>query len=255
MTQPKILGVLNVSPESNIKESIATTREAILERAKYLWDNGTTYIDLGGRSITPTADKISDEMELERVLPVIDLLKGQGCKVSIDTWSAHTAITCLEQGVDMINFTGEILTPEMLKAVAAADVPLVCTYMPYGDAYQMRGRKRQLVTIEAIMTYFRERIALAKQYGVKQIIFDPNLGILPDTLASYERVHFQIHLIRQIPTFQSLGYPVLVYAGRKVDETARHLLNSIVVHHKPEYIRTHTPEIITALANIELENL
>jgi dihydropteroate synthase len=108
---PKILGVLNLSPESMVEESIAVGPEAIRDRAALLARTGADWIDLGGRSITPDVPMIDDDEEQRRLGPALDLLKPPGSerfhyRVSVDTWSPETGRFGLEHGADGVNYTG-----------------------------------------------------------------------------------------------------------------------------------------------------
>ncbi len=133
--EPTLLGVVNLSPESMVQDSVVHDPEQALQRARDLLADGVNVIDLGGRSITPDAPTIDDNEEQRRLAPTARLLRDEGVTFSVDTWSPNTAIAALGWGANMINFTGQDATPPMLDAIAAAGASLVLTYMPYGNAY------------------------------------------------------------------------------------------------------------------------
>ena len=144
---PTILGVINVSPESPNRLSVATTPREAVRLARRHARNGAAIIDVGGRSSSHDAPVISDAEEQRRILPVIEALKGDGLNVSIDTWSVETALKAIEVGVDFINFTGEEPSAELCRAIAQRGLTLSLSYMPYGDAYGMRTAPARLASI------------------------------------------------------------------------------------------------------------
>jgi len=250
-SQPTILGVLNVSPESNVAESIATTDEEIGERGRTLREFGAKIIDLGGRSITPEAPQIGDQQEQARLAPALQMLKSDGQRVSVDTWSAATAVWALERGADAINFTGGELTGAMLDAVAARGAMLFITFMPYGDAYRMRTAAPAPVGIAAILENLGPRVQQARRAGVADVVIDPNIGIINASTDDLTKIHQQLEVIWNLDALRVLGCPILVYAARKPERLARMMIASAVVHARPEYIRTHYPEMIRRLLHVE----
>ena len=188
---PTLVGVLNVSPESMVRDSIATTPDEVLERAAFLAAHGCSLLDLGGRSITPDAPMIDDVEERSRLLPALDLLAAEGYSVSVDTWSARSARASLDRGAAFVNFTGSKLDGEMLRAIAAARAGLIVTYMPYGDAYQMRSAAPVPYRVPAIVSYLESRVRSALDAGVERVVVDPNLGIIHASVDDHTKIHLQ----------------------------------------------------------------
>ena len=244
---PRILGVLNVSPESMVTESIASTDEEILDRGARLRREGAWLIDLGGRSITPDVPMIGDDEERARLIPALELLKGEAHRVSVDTWSASTARVALDHGADAINFTGAGLEEAMLEAVAARGATLFITYMPYGNAYEMRHSPPAPVGIPAILDHLGPRVETARRSGVEEIVIDPNLGIIHASTDDYAKIHQQLDIVWNLDALRVLGCPILLYAARKPERLARIMMASAILHARADYIRTHTPEMIERL--------
>jgi dihydropteroate synthase len=246
---PWILGVLNVSPESMVEDSIATTPEDIRTRAAMLTRTGADWIDLGGRSITPDAPRIEDEVERQRVLPALALLKGDdaGPRVSIDTWSDATARAALERGADAINFTGGRLSTSLLDAVAARYATLFVTFMPYENAYAMRTAALADVGLQAILDHLGPKVEAARKAGVESVVVDPNLGIIHPKTDDYAKIHHQLDIVWNLDRVRELGCPILLYAARKPEPLARIMMASAILHAGAEYVRTHTPEMIRRL--------
>lgn len=250
---PTLLGVINVSPESMVRDSIASDTADVLARARRHRELGVSIVDVGGRSITPDAPPIDDAHEQARLAPAVEALVGAGERVSVDTWSSETAIVALSWGARMINFTGEVPSPELLDAVAGVDASLALTYMPYGDAYQMRGRPRVPYRVEGIVEALDPQVGRARRAGVRDVIVDPNLGIIHPDTDDFEKIHLQLEVLWNADVLRQLGCPLLLYAARKPERLARIMMAAAVLKARPEYVRTHEPETLEALLRAERE--
>lgn len=247
---PEILGVLNLSPESNVIESIATTEDEILERAERLVRTGADWIDLGGRSITPEAPMVSDAEERRRLLPALELLKARGEKTrfSIDTWSVETAIASLEAGADAVNFTAGSLPPALLDEVASRGAVLFTTFMPYENAYAMRSAPRAAVGVQAVLDHLGPKVEAARRAGIESVVADPNLGIIHASTDDAQKIHQQLAIVWNLDRLRAeLDCPILLYAARKPERLARIMLASAILHAGTDYIRIHRPETILRL--------
>lgn len=246
---PQILGVLNVSPESMVVESIATSEDEICERATMLIGAGADWIDLGGRSITPDAPMIDDEEERRRLLPALELLKkkGFGTRVSIDTWSSATAIAALDRGADAVNFTAGSVPGELLEKVVSQTVTLFITFMPYENAYAMRNARPSAVGVQAVLDHLGPRVEAARRAGIESLVIDPNLGIIHPTTEDHQKIHQQLEIVWNLDRLRELGCPILLYAARKPERLARIMMASAILHAEADYIRTHDPEMIERL--------
>lgn len=245
--QPTVVGVLNLSPESNIKESIAQTPSQILARAQWLTKNGANIIELGARSISDHDGLVSETQEQERLYPAIELLKSEGYRIGVDTWSSDTGCKMLGQGIDLLNFTASELDEELLDTVAYCNTPMVTTYLPVLNAQKLNQQGLYIPSLQDLINYFTSRIQAAKTHQVKQLIIDPNLGILHDSMDKLTKVHMQIQIIRWFDELRELGCPIYVYSPWKSDEVGIYAMASTIVHHRADYIRTHFPHIITSL--------
>ena len=245
--QAQILGVLNVSPESMVRESIAVGEAEILARADRLRENGADWIDLGGRSITPDVPEISDAEEQKRLLPALRALAQKGHRVSVDTWSEATARAALAEGAAAINYTGGEIGAPSLDAIAAAEASLFLTFMPYGDAYRMRGAPPAEVGLTAILDHLGPKVEAARRAGIQEVVIDPNLGIIHPSTDDHAKIHQQLGVVWRLDALRTLGCPILLYAARKPERLARIMMASAVLHAGADFIRTHTPEMIEQL--------
>lgn len=247
---PQILGVLNVSPESMVSESIAIGDTAVRERAAMLVATGADWIDLGGRSITPDAPMIDDATEQARLWAALAVLGERAPRVSIDTWSASTAEAALARDVGAINYTGGPLPTSLLDAVARRAALLFLTYMPYENAYAMRGAPPAPVGVQAVLDHLGPKVEAARRAGVLRLVLDPNVGIIHPSTDDHQKIHQQLEILWQLDRLRGLGCPILLYAARKPEPLARIMMASAVVHARADYIRTHTPEMIRRLVEI-----
>lgn len=250
---PEILGVLNVSPESMVTESIAIGAEAVRSRAAMLVGTGADWIDLGGRSITPDAPVVDDATEQARLWAALEVLRAADrarpapYRVSIDTWSAATGEAALARGADAINYTGGPLPTALLDAVAERGALLFVTYMPYENAYAMRGAPPAEVGIRAVLDHLGPKVEAARRAGVERLVLDPNVGIIHPSTDDHRKIHQQLDIVWQLDRLRVLGCPILLYAARKPEPLARIMMASAVLHAKADYVRTHTPEMIRRL--------
>lgn len=248
---PVFVGVINLSPESMVSDSIAQTEAEILARAAWLKAQGCSIIDLGARSITHDAPEISDSEEQRRLAEPLRILIGQGYRVSVDTWSSDTVLAALSGGATIINFTGGAMSPKALAAIADAKASLILTYMPYGDAYQMRQAEPVPYRIKGILDHFAPRVEEARKAGIVDIIIDPNLGIIHPSVGDFGKVQLQNGVLWDLDRLRTLGCPILLYAARKPEFLGRILFASNVLHAHPAYIRTHHPDILNQLMAVD----
>lgn len=243
----RLLGVINLSPESMVTDSIALDLEAVAARAEKLRERGVSIMDLGGRSITPDAPPVDDAREQARLAPAVTHLVHRGEVVSVDTWSSETALCALGWGARFINFTGRRASPELYEGVAHSGASICLTFMPYADAYAMRERPRIPLRVDAIMDHLGPELIRARRAGVTDVVIDPNLGIIHPENDDFQKIHQQMEVLGQMPVLRSLGVPIMLYAARKPERLARIMMAEAVIRAEPDYIRTHEPEILQAL--------
>ena len=245
----RILGVLNLSPESNVVESIARTPAEIRERAAWLVGAGADWIDLGARSITPDAPRIADTEEEARLLPALETLRKRhvDTPISVDTWSGETARAALGRGADAINFTAGETPGALLEAVARQRAMLVLTFMPYANAYAMRDAEPAAVGVQAVLDHLGPRVEAARAAGIEGIVVDPNLGIVHPATSDTAKIHQQLEIVWRLDELRVLGCPILLYAARKPERLARILIASAILHAGADYVRAHDPALIRTL--------
>ncbi|QWV95031.1 dihydropteroate synthase [Geomonas oryzisoli] len=211
LERPQIMGILNVTPDSFSDGGRFFSLEAAVERACDLEREGADIIDIGGESTRPNAPAVSLQEELDRVLPVIEALRGRiTVPISIDTYKAGVAKAACAAGAEIVNdVTGLMFDPEMPAVAAAADAGVVVMHtrgMP--DTMQKDTGYDDLIA--DVKEYLAGSIALARKAGLpeKRIAIDPGLGF-------GKSVQGNLELIKRLEEFLPLGRPILVGPSRK----------------------------------------
>lgn len=229
---PKIMGVINITPDSFSDGGECFFPEKAVEKIRRLIDDGADIIDIGGESTKPDSTDVSLSEELKRVGPVIDFIARQKFPAnvifSIDTHKAAVAEYALERGFQMVNDVTALRGDPEIQNVALRYGPyLVLMYAKDQTPRTTRNVKEYADVIATIKEFFTERIAILLSVGFPQekIILDPGCGLFvsPDSKYSHE-------IINRLSEFQSLRYPILIGISRKIggDETSVALsLNAI----------------------------
>jgi dihydropteroate synthase len=207
---PVIMGVLNVTPDSFSDGGLYASPRDAVARGLQMRDQGAQLIDVGGESTRPGAERVSEETELERVLPVIEALARLGLAVSIDTTRASVADAALQAGARVINdVSGGKSDPDMFALVAEAGVPYVLMHWRAPSLLMDSFANYQDVTQE-VVEELGEQIDLAKASGVSdsQLVIDPGLGFA-------KNVEHNWRLLANLHSITAMGYPVLIGASRK----------------------------------------
>ena len=216
-TAPKIMGVLNVTPDSFSDGGEFESVNAALDHARVLLIGGANIIDVGGESTRPGATRISTDEELARVIPVIEaihaelLATGRGdVQISIDTMNAVTALAAVSAGAKIINdVSGGMADDKMFSVAAATGATLVISHWR-GFSTEMDQLNQYLDVAREVGIELKARIDAALAAGVQKnkIVIDPGLGFAKDMDQNWK-------LVARLDELQKLGYPILVGASRK----------------------------------------
>ncbi len=204
-----IMGILNITPDSfSDGGSYADPAEAVV-RALEMLEEGVDIIDIGGESTRPGAVEISAAEELHRVLPVIDALRTRSdIPISIDTRHAAVAEAAITSGADMINDVSALRhDPHMMDVASRSGVPVVLMHMQ-GSPETMQAGPAYQDLIEDLVSFFKERIADCRDHGITRLVLDPGIGFGKTT-------DHNLVLLRELPRFEELEYPLLVGTSRK----------------------------------------
>ncbi len=250
--EPRLLGVLNLSPESRVTPSVAADAASIGERARHLREAGCELIELGARSTNPApgAGNLGDAEEIERLQPALRSLAADGHRIAIETWSADTALWALDAGAAMIDYTSEALPDEVCRRAGERDAALVLVNLPYGDPERMHRRAPIEHRAGRIVASLSARADAARVAGAGEVYVDPNTGIVHPELDDYRKIELQMQAIEAARRLEDTGYPVLINCPRKESLTSRIILSHLLLELGPAWIRTHDPEIIATLRGL-----
>ena len=241
--RPTILGVINLSPESNVPGSHATDLTAVLRRAAQLCAQGADLVELGARSISPARARVSEAVEWQRLRPALAATVADGYRVAVDTWSLRCAQRALDAGATLINFTGADPPAALFAAVARHNATLCVLFAAYPDPYAMRDLSPVAYGIDTMLSYFRRLRARARRAGLHDLVFDPNLGIIHPSYDDATKIAYQIQAIQALPAIARLGSATLAYLARKSALTSRMLIAAQLAASGVDYVRAHEPAI------------
>jgi dihydropteroate synthase len=199
-----IMGILNTTPDSFSDGGKYNNIDQAIKYAKEMVENGADIIDIGGESTRPGYTVISEEEEIERVVPIIEAIsKHVSVPISIDTYKAKVAQRAIEAGAHIINDIWGAKADEKMAAVAAEyNVPIILMHNRHDRNYSFFTRD--------VLNDLYESINIVKQAGVRddQIILDPGIGFAKD-------LNENILMMQNLDTLTALGYPVLLGTSKK----------------------------------------
>ncbi len=208
----RICGILNVTPDSFSDGGRFIEPGKALEHALAMVEDGADIIDIGGQSTRPGSDAVSEEEEIRRVLPVVNLLaKRLNVPISIDTSKPGVARAALDAGAHIINDVTSLRgSPELGKIVAQYNAPLVLMHMK-GTPQNMQDNPQYKDVISEIISFLKDAIRKAvEEFGISEenIIVDPGIGFGKQTAHNLE-------IINRLSAFHCLGRPLLLGPSRK----------------------------------------
>jgi len=205
-----VMGILNVTPDSFADGGRHNDFDAAISRGLEMIAEDVDIIDIGGESTRPGADRVSEEEEITRTIPVITELAKHGATISIDTMRASTAEAAIYAGASIINdVSGGIADVAMLQTAARLKVPYIAMHWR-GHSKDMNSKAVYGDVVTDVISELNERIEAAFDAGIDKdkLIIDPGIGFAKDAEHNWA-------IIDSIDRFVAMGYPVLVGASRK----------------------------------------
>lgn len=210
LSSPKVMGILNVTPDSFFDGGKYKDKNEILNKAEVMINAGATFIDIGGYSSRPGADFVSEDEELHRVIPVIELILKHFPEtlISVDTFRSRVAEQSIKAGGAIINdISAGKLDESMLAIVGKLGVPYIMMHMK-GNPKTMQQQTDYKDLTKEVILYFAERIEAAHNAKINDIIIDPGFGFAKTVEQNYE-------LLNQLELLQMLDKPMLAGLSRK----------------------------------------
>lgn len=211
LSQPQVMGILNVTPDSFYSASRKNTEQEVADRIIAILAEGGSMIDIGAYSSRPGADDITAEEEMDRLRSALRILRNIAADavVSVDTFRADVARMCVEEyGVQIINdISGGELDARMFETVASLGVPYILMHMK-GNPQTMQQQPHYDDLLSEMLRYFGTKVQQLHELGVKDIILDPGFGFAKTLEHNYE-------LMNRLQDLCVLQLPVLVGVSRK----------------------------------------
>lgn len=204
------MGVLNVTPDSFSDGGLYNAAEVATERALKMLEDGADIIDVGGESTRPGAAPVSEQEEIDRVMPVVEALKKiDGVKVSVDTSTPKVMSEAIRCGVEMLNDVRAFQRPGAIEVVKRCSASLCVMHMQ-GEPSTMQNKPRYDNVVDEVLNFLSERIQSLRESGVSQdqLLIDPGFGF-------GKTLQHNLYLLKHLDRLQKLGCPVLVGMSRK----------------------------------------
>ena len=246
LSVPKVMGILNATPDSFYADSRVPFVETAYKKAELMLNEGATFLDIGGYSTRPGADKVPESEEIERVLPIIEMITKNFPEaiISIDTFRSKVAREAVKAGAKIINdVSGGNIDPQMFQTVAELNVPCIMMHSRGDEENLTNKTDYQNVTTEVILELQAKMVKLY-QLGVKDIVIDPGFGFSKSMVQNYE-------LLNNLEALAVLDVPILTGLSRKsmiwryLDISANEalngttVLNTIVIQKGSSILRVH----------------
>lgn len=209
LVHPLVMGIVNVTPDSFSDGGHHLSTADAITHALQLVDEGADILDIGGESTRPGASVVGEQEELDRVLHVIEGLRGISVPISIDTYKPEVMRAALAAGASMVNDINALQAAGALAAVAKSDAA-VCLMHKQGKPQTMQQQPQYQDAVAEVIVFLRERMAATEAAGIARdrVVIDPGFGF-GKTLAH------NLDLLRGLEAFRALGVPVLAGLSRK----------------------------------------
>lgn len=246
LTIPKLMGILNVTPNSFFDGGKYKKETEIVSQVEKMLTEGADFIDIGAYSSKPSAEFVSEQEEIERIVPVIQLILKHFPEtlLSTDTFRSQVAKASIENGAAIINdiSAGE-LDDKMFEVIAKYNVPYIMMHMR-GNPQTMQSMTQYDDIVKQMLFYFSEKVSKARSLGINDLIIDPGFGFAKTTDQNYE-------VMQKMELFNLLELPVLAGISRKsmiyktLNITAQEalngttFLNTIVLTKGAKILRVH----------------
>ena len=230
LVAPKIMGILNVTPNSFFDGGKYKNETEILSQVEKMLLDGSTFIDVGAYSSKPNAEFVSEQEEISRIVPVVNLILKHFPEtiISIDTFRSEVAKASIESGAAIINdISAGNLDEKMFEIIAKYNVPYIMMHMR-GNPQTMQTLTNYEDIVKEMLFYFSEKVAIARSFGINDLIIDPGFGFAKTIAQNYE-------VFQKMELFNILELPLLIGVSRKsmiyktLDTSIENALNGTTV--------------------------
>jgi dihydropteroate synthase len=208
--QTRVMGILNMTPDSFSDGGALPDVDAALKVAARMAEEGADLIDVGGESTRPGAEAVPEEEEIRRVVPVVEAIRRElSVRLSVDTMKARVAKAAIEAGADMVNDVSALADPGMTRMLRDTRVPVVVMHLR-GTPRSMQQDTNYVDLMSSIVGFLRKTVDRAVSAGIPddKILVDPGIGFGKSGAGN-------LQILRELPTLRTVGRPILVGASRK----------------------------------------
>ena len=214
LDSPRLMGILNITPDSFSDGSLFFKMDAAIAQARKMIADGADWLDIGGESSGPESTEISQDEELQRVIPLIKKIREVSeIWISVDTWKSEVARKSLEAGADAVNDVTALRgDTEMVKVIAEYKVPVILMFSKDRSARTSRQDSDYVDVVGTLKSFFSERLKFADSNGIdkSQIVLDPGMGFFISGKAKYS-----FEVIQRISELHEFELPLLLGPSRK----------------------------------------
>ena len=209
LSQPQIMGILNVTPDSFSDGGQHHHKEQAVQRALQMMEEGASIIDIGGESTRPNASPVELEEEIQRVIPVVEALAQYDVIISVDTSQPEVIRAAVQAGAHIWNDVRALTRPQALQTAAELNIPVVLMHMR-GEPTNMNQLDQYTHVTEDVMYELQQRLNHALKIGIKKhnIILDPGFGFAKNAQQNFQ-------LLNEFWKLNQMGYPILSGLSRK----------------------------------------
>ncbi len=210
LSSPQVMGILNITPDSFYDGGRYKNEKDICNHVEKMLNEGATFIDIGAYSSRPGATHITEDEELKRSVPMVELIRRKfpEAYLSIDTFRSNVAKINVDAGACMVNdISAGNMDPDMMKTVAELQVPYIIMHMR-GTPQNMQNNTDYEDIVKEMIFYFSEKIAEASHLKINDLIIDPGFGFGKKLKHNYE-------IIKKLELFKMLERPILIGVSRK----------------------------------------
>lgn len=258
LSEPQVMGILNVTPDSFYSGSRKQTEDEIESRVRQIIGEGASIIDIGAYSSRPNADDVSPSEEMERLRKGLFVIQrvAPDAIVSVDTFRADVAKMCVEEyGVGIVNdISGGMLDKDMFTTVAKLGIPYILMHMQ-GTPQNMQQNPHYDDVVKEVFMYFAEKVQRLRDLGVKDIILDPGYGFGKTVEHNYELMNHQEELLEfELPLLVGISRKSMIYKalGITADEALNgtSVLNTISLLKGANILRVHDVATCVEVVNL-----
>lgn len=209
LSKPHVMGILNVTPDSFSDGGQHYQRDRAVERALQMMQEGATIIDIGGESTRPGASAVALQEEIDRVVPVVEMLSQYPIVLSIDTSQPEVMRAAVQAGAHIWNDVRALTRPQALETAAELNIPVIIMHMR-GEPTTMNSLAQYDDVTEEVIQELQQRIDATLAVGIlpENIMIDPGFGFAKDAKHNFK-------LLNELYRLNTLGYPILSGLSRK----------------------------------------